>query len=113
MNGKGLMSKTSECGSWNNLVDIDCTEAPKLKVHYTREVYDIKLISYGVTPVIDEHLLATKQSYTHASDSPYSIYIYILYGLSEVRVLSISTSYHCEIEQMKLKGPATMSSTYL
>jgi hypothetical protein len=78
MNGKRLMSKSSECGSWNNLVDIDCTEAPKLKVHYTREVYDIKLISYGVTPVIDEHLLATKQSYTHASDSPYSIYIYTI-----------------------------------
>ena len=76
------MSKSSECGSWN-LLDIDCTEAPKLKVHYTREMYDLKLqmISYGVTLVIHVHLLAAKQSYAlinnaaaRASDSRYSIY---------------------------------------
>ena len=73
MNGKRLMSKLGECGSWNNLADIDCTAAPKLKVHYTREMHDLKLrmISNGVTPEIHAHLLATNQSYALINNATY------------------------------------------
>ena len=73
MNSKRLLSKLGECESWNNLVDIDCTAAPKLKVHYTRELYDLKvrMISHGVTPEIHAHLLATNQSYALINNATY------------------------------------------
>ena len=72
-NSKRLLSKLGECGSWNNLADFDCTDAPKLKVLYTKEKHELKMrmISQGVTPEIHAHLLATNHSYALINDAEY------------------------------------------
>eukprot|EP01035_Chromulina_nebulosa_P006142 gene6142-8316_t len=40
---KKLMGLEGQCGSWNDLADIDCTATPKVNVHYTMEMHNLKM----------------------------------------------------------------------
>eukprot|EP01035_Chromulina_nebulosa_P002624 gene2624-3567_t len=40
---KKLMGLEGQCGSWNDLADIDCTATPILNVHYTMDMHNLKM----------------------------------------------------------------------
>lgn len=88
---KRQMSNLGDCGQWNNLVEIDCSAIPKLNVHYTRDLHDLKMrmLAHDITPEAHANLLATNQSYAMISNSSYLIAASISKSASQYTVLNL------------------------
>lgn len=67
-----LLSSRNQCGSWNNLADLDCTGHPNIKIQYTRDLHSVKSFLHSRNISVSTHLAALQNaSYALATNNSY------------------------------------------